>query len=175
VLSKVTSRLAYLRFAFSPPVWRWIVTKVDFLVSDHLLEFSRLRRPARATIHPSVNLSHAQNIHIGNSTRIQAGCVLWASPHSRIVIGDHTGLGPNTMIFASNHQVQAGIPYFEQPWIERDVIIGKDVWVGAGTIIVAGVTVGDGCVIGAGSVVTRDVPAGCIAAGVPAKIFRDRE
>jgi virginiamycin A acetyltransferase len=54
------------------------------------------------------------------------------------------------------------------------VIIGNDVWVGINAIILAGVKIGDGAVIGAGAVVTRDVPAYAIVAGVPAKILRYR-
>jgi maltose O-acetyltransferase len=49
------------------------------------------------------------------------------------------------------------------------VRIGSDVWIGGGAIILPGVTIGDGAVIGAGSVVTRDVGAGLIVAGNPAR------
>ncbi|MGV1009227.1 MAG: DapH/DapD/GlmU-related protein [Dermatophilaceae bacterium] len=57
----------------------------------------------------------------------------------------------------------------QQPKRERDVIIGNDVWLGARVIVVAGVEIGDGCVVGAGAVVTRSLPQGTIAAGVPAR------
>ena len=52
------------------------------------------------------------------------------------------------------------------------VVLGNDVWIGHGAVVLPGVTIGDGCVIGAGSVVTRDVPANCVAAGVPCKVIR---
>jgi maltose O-acetyltransferase len=46
------------------------------------------------------------------------------------------------------------------------------VWIGGGAIILPGVTIGDGCIIGAGSVVLRNVPAGSLAAGNPARLIR---
>ena len=50
--------------------------------------------------------------------------------------------------------------------------IGSDCWFGASVTVCPGVTIGDGCVIGAGSVVTRDIPSGCFAAGVPCRVIR---
>jgi acetyltransferase-like isoleucine patch superfamily enzyme len=55
-----------------------------------------------------------------------------------------------------------------------NVIIGNDVWVGSQAYISSGVTIGDGAVIGAHSVVTKDVPPYCIAAGNPARVVRKR-
>jgi len=47
------------------------------------------------------------------------------------------------------------------------------VWIGAGTIVLGGVTIGDNTVIGAGSVVTKDIPSGVIAVGVPCRVLRE--
>ena len=58
--------------------------------------------------------------------------------------------------------------------VERDILIGADCWIGTRAILTAGITIGDGAVIGAGSVVTKDVPAGAIAVGVPARVVRMR-
>lgn len=52
----------------------------------------------------------------------------------------------------------------------EDVIIGRSVWVGAGSLIQAGVRIGDKTVIGAGSVVTKNIPSGSLACGVPARV-----
>ena len=55
------------------------------------------------------------------------------------------------------------------------VSIGNDIWIGHGAIVLAGRSIGDGAVIAAGAVVTKDVPAGVIVAGNPAKVLRPIE
>ena len=50
--------------------------------------------------------------------------------------------------------------------------IGNHVWIGAKAMIMKGVNIGDGAIIAAGAVVTKDVPARCLVAGVPAKVIK---
>ena len=59
-------------------------------------------------------------------------------------------------------------------WTKGGIIIGDDVWLGVGVNVLDGVRIGKGAVIGAGSVVTKDIPKGAIAAGVPAQIVKIR-
>lgn len=89
-----------------------------------------------------------------------------------IEIGDHVLFGPRVGIYTSNHAVDAwervnGACY------ARPVKIGNHVWVGAGVHINPGVTIGDNTIIGSGSVITKDIPANVIAAGVPCKVIRE--
>ena len=51
--------------------------------------------------------------------------------------------------------------------------IGDNVWLGGGSIVCPGVTIGDDTVVGAGAVVTRDLPAGVVAVGTPARVLRE--
>lgn len=56
---------------------------------------------------------------------------------------------------------------------DAPVTIGEHVWIGSRSIVMKGVTIGDGAIVAAGSVVTKDVPAGALVAGVPAQVVRD--
>ena len=57
--------------------------------------------------------------------------------------------------------------------VAKEVRIGNHVWIGTRAMVLKGVTIGDGAVVAAGAVVTKDVPARCLVAGVPAKVIRE--
>lgn len=97
-----------------------------------------------------------------------------------VEIGDDCAFGPNVTIVTPQHPLLAaerkGITtaqgYQKGPCYTKPIKIGNACWLGAGVTICPGVTIGDGCVIGAGSVVTKDIPSGMIAAGVPCRVIR---
>ena len=87
-------------------------------------------------------------------------------------IGKGVHFGPRVGIYTSNHAMDAwerthGACY------AKPVRIGNNVWVGAGVHINQGVTIGDNTIIGSGSVITKDIPANVVAAGVPCKVIRE--
>lgn len=88
-----------------------------------------------------------------------------------VTIGSHVYIGPNVGIFTVNHAL---LPDQRNEGIMRSlpVRIGDNVWIGGNVTITQGVTIGEGAVIGAGSVVTRDIPAGVVAAGNPCRVLR---
>ena len=88
-----------------------------------------------------------------------------------VEIGDNVLFGPRVGIYTSNHAIDAS-ERVAGACYARPVKIGNRVWVGAGVHINQGVTIGDNTIIGAGSVVTKDVPANVIAAGVPCRVIR---
>ncbi len=93
-----------------------------------------------------------------------------------VEIGDRVYTSPFTQIIAVNHVFDDP----EQPFIDQGITaegiqIEDDVWIGSGAIITDGIRVGKGAVVAAGSVVTQDVPAHSVVAGVPAKPIRDIE
>ena len=75
-------------------------------------------------------------------------------------IGDYTLFGPAVQIYTATHPLDADARRTQE--CGKPVEIGSDVWVGGAAIICPGVTIGSRTVIGAGSVVTRDVPDGCL-------------
>lgn len=162
-------RLSYLRYLGTAGFWRWSVARLDSIIVDHVKPWTQIPRREKTHIHPTVTFRRAENIEIASHVRIQPYCALWASPKAHIRIGQYTGLGPGTLVFSSNHQFAAGIPFVQQPWTERPVTIGRDVWIGAGCVILPGVEIGDGAIVAAGSIVSRSVPANTIVAGVPAR------
>lgn len=112
-------------------------------------------------------------IEIGGHVRINAGTYLVAS--TRLSIGRDTLIGEYVSIRDGNHGIEAGAPIRLQPEQAAPISIGCDVWIGRGAVILKGVTIGDGAVVAANSVVTKDVPAHTIVAGVPAKALRRRD
>lgn len=124
---------------------------------------------------PNATLRYGERIEIGARAHIGENCSLWAgATHGRIVIGEDALFGPRVYITASNYLYEAGSPVWRQPRVEKDVVIGADVWLGAGVVVLPGVTIGDGCIVAAGCVVTRDLPAGAVAVGVPARVVKMR-
>lgn len=89
-----------------------------------------------------------------------------------VTLGNGVFIGRNTYITDSDHHRM----YNRQNEIINEpqaVHIGDHVLIGFGAIVLKGVTIGDGAVIAAGAVVTQDVPAGCLAAGIPARVIRE--
>lgn len=111
-------------------------------------------------------------IVIGDNCRIGRNSEIVA--HLGIVIEDDVYTGPYVFITDQNHDYKdRGLPIGQQSMPERPVRIGAGSWLGKGATILPGVTVGRHAVVAAGAVVTRDVPAYSIVAGVPARIVKE--
>ena len=95
--------------------------------------------------------------------------------HTHIEIGEHTLLAPGSFITDHSHDIAASKRVDQQPCQSKPVIIGNDVWIGANAVVLPGVHIGEGAVVGAGAVVTHDVEAMTVVAGVPARIISTRE
>ena len=87
-----------------------------------------------------------------------------------IELGDDVMLGPGVRLITSGHPVD---PAQRRKWIvAAPIVIERNVWLGAGATVLQGVRVGEASVVAAGAVVTSDVPAGVVAAGLPARVLK---
>ncbi len=132
---------------------------------------------------------------IGSGTLLEPGCWITIADSGRVRIGEGCFLNLNTMIaarelvtigdhtmFANGCFVSDASHRYDDPdtpvtWqgftSKGPTRIGSNCWFGLNCVVNTGVTIGDRCVIGANSVVTKDVPAGTVAAGVPARVIRE--
>lgn len=94
----------------------------------------------------------------------------------RIIIGNNVRLAPSvTLSGYPGHPLDAAARAAHAPCTEDqvgDIVLEDDVWLGQRVMVTPGVTIGRGTVVGMGSVVTKDLPAGVLAAGVPARPLR---
>lgn len=147
-----------------------------FRTSEEIQEiFSELTgKPVNKTfgLFPPFYTDYGKNISVGDNVFINSGCCF--QDQGGIEIGDNTLIGQQVVIATLNHGLN---PKNRQDLIPQKVVIGKNVWIGAHATILPGVTIGDNSVIGAGAVVSKDIPANCIAVGVPARVVKqiDRE
>lgn len=122
-------------------------------------------------IEPPLHANHAgAYVHFGR--KIYANFGLTLVDDTRIDVGDCTMFGPNCVVATAGHPI---LPELREQAYQYNspVRIGRNCWLGAGVIVCPGVTIGDNSVIGAGSVVTRDIPANVVAAGVPCRVLRE--
>ncbi|WP_233187999.1 DapH/DapD/GlmU-related protein [Actinomyces qiguomingii] len=116
---------------------------------------------------PPFHTDFGRNIRIGQNVFINAGCCF--QDQGGITIGDRVLIGHRVVLATLNHA---------EPVAERGTLlpapisIGDDVWIGAGAVVCPGVSVGAGAIVAAAAVVTRDVPAGVVVGGVPARVLR---
>ena len=120
-------------------------------------------------IRPLLHCDYGYQTTIGARTFANWGLVLLDV--GRITIGDDVQLGPNVALLTATHPVEPG-PRRDKWEAAEPITLGDNVWLGGGAIVLPGVTIGADTVVGAGAVVTKDLPAGVVAVGNPARIVR---
>ncbi|MBC2864863.1 sugar O-acetyltransferase [Streptomyces mexicanus] len=122
-----------------------------------------------AHVRPPLYVDYGDNITIGARTFVNYN--LTALDVAAITVGEDCQIGPNVQLLTPTHPLEPQ-PRRDKLEAARPVTIGDNVWLGGGAIVLPGVTIGENSVIGAGAVVTKDVPAGVVAVGNPARPVR---
>jgi maltose O-acetyltransferase len=121
-------------------------------------------------IRPPFFCDYGHNIAVGAGTFVNFNCVMLDVAPIRL--GEACQLGTGVHVVTATHPVDP------EPrrlgWESAEpILIGDNVWLGSAAVVCPGVTIGEDTVVGAGAVVTRDLPAGVVAAGVPARVLRE--
>lgn len=169
--------------------------ELDNLMRRAIWRAAARRFGAGVRIGSGVGFKHLETFEIGDGVFIGAqayiqgrfdgtakiGNHVWIGPQAyfdarNLILEDYVGWGPGAKVLGSSH---TGIPV-DRPIIETDLEIRPvrvEAWadIGTGAVLLPGITVGKGSIVGAGAVVTHDVAAFSIVAGVPARFMRWRD
>lgn len=180
VLGSLLRPLATLPHALAPVsrLWAWsrLSARCPQLPSDCVVlgapdihGSARLRFGRRLYLYRELHLETREDgaIEIGDGVVLSRGVHLVA--FAGIRIGAGSMVGEYASIRDANHRYGTDMPLRDAGHRAVAVDIGRDVWIGRGATVLSGVRIGDGAVIAANAVVTRDVPAGAVVGGVPAR------
>ncbi|MEA2371487.1 MAG: maltose O-acetyltransferase [Solirubrobacteraceae bacterium] len=120
-------------------------------------------------VKPTFRCDYGTPITIAAGTFVNYDCVMLdVAP---ITIGANCQIASRVQLLTATHPIDPG-PRRRGWEYGRPITLGDNVWLGGGAIVCPGVTIGDDTVVGVGAVVTRDLPAGVVAFGAPAKVHR---
>jgi acyl-[acyl carrier protein]--UDP-N-acetylglucosamine O-acyltransferase len=109
-------------------------------------------------------------ITIGRGNAFSNNTVLCAMQSIRI--GDGCRIGDNVAIYDADFHELDPATRDRSAGVVKPVVIGDNVWIGSRAMVLRGATIGNNAVIGAMSLVTKEIPPNCVAAGIPAKVLR---
>lgn len=137
--------------------------------------------PPRVFLGAGVYVAHYALLNGYHSGELRIGDGSWVGPHTflhgagGLIVGREVGIGPGVRILTSVHDDPGGLlPVMRGALAFAPVIIGDGCDLGCNAVVLPGVTLGRGVQVGAGAVVTRDLPDGAVAIGVPARVARTR-
>lgn len=126
-------------------------------------------RPTDAYLEPPFHCDYGYNIRLGRN--VYANHNLVVLDCAGVTLGDDVFIGPNVVLSTAGHPLE---PEVRRSGLEfaKPIRIGSGVWIGANVSVLPGVEIGENTTVGAGSVVTRSLPANCVAVGNPCRVLR---
>lgn len=128
-----------------------------------------LGKSENAFINPPFACDYGSHIEVGKNFAANYNCTILDV--AKVKIGDNCLLAPNVAIYTAGHPIHPSTRNSAYEY-GKEITIGDNVWIGGSSVICPGVHIGSNVVIGAGSVVTRDIPDWCVAAGNPCRVLR---
>lgn len=122
-----------------------------------------------AFINPPFYCDYGSHIEVGKNFFANYNCTV--IDVAKVIIGDNCQMAPNVAIYTAGHPIYPDTRNSAYEY-GKEIVIGDNVWLGGNTVVCPGVRIGSNTVIGAGSVVTRDIPEWCVAAGNPCRVIR---
>lgn len=110
-------------------------------------------------------------VSIGTETWVGPNCCFYTHHDVPILIGRNCDIAPDVRFVTGSHEIGPAVRR-AGTGCAKAIQIGDGCWVGVGVTLLGGVKIGRGSILAAGSVVTKDVPEDCVAAGVPARVIR---
>ncbi len=144
----------------------------DYQKKERLLDRLLALRGENTWIESNFFCDYGYNIVIGDNFYVNHNCVILDC--AEVIFGNNVFVGPNCGFYTAAHPLNAEERNQNLEYA-KPIKIGNNVWIGGNVCVLPGVTIGDNAVIGAGSVVTEDIPAGCVAVGNPCKPIKNIE
>ncbi len=150
-------------------LWLWSVS----FAPSHLLRVIGLRLSGakigrNVAIGRGIRVLHPWRLSIGSNTIL--GLRVCLDGRGSLTIGNNCNIADEIAIWTAEHDIQS--PDFVMT--EGAVVVGDRAWICHRSILLPGITIGEGSVVASGSVVTKDIPAFSVAAGIPARVIGKR-
>ncbi len=122
-----------------------------------------------AYLEPPFYCDYGYNIQLGKNVYANHNLVILDA--ARVALGDNVYIGPNVILSTAAHPIDPLIRTSGWEFV-KPIVIGDNVWIGANVTVLPGVEIGANVTIGAGSVVTKPIPANCVAVGNPCRVLK---
>ncbi|GGD65626.1 acyltransferase [Paenibacillus nasutitermitis] len=154
-------------------VWWWTLSDLLPHLPGVAVRYCILKRLAKrcgdnVLVGPGVEIRYWERLSVGSNVSIHKQCYIDA--YGELDIDDEVSIAHQTSLVSFQHTwSDESMPIRDNAVVSGKIRIARDVWIGCGVRVLSGVEIGSRSVIAAGAVVTRSVPSGVVAAGVPAK------